>query len=25
MSGLVAAMPAQDRWRFVGGEPGSPA
>jgi EpsI family protein len=25
MNGLVAAMPAQDRWRFVGGEPGSPA
>jgi EpsI family protein len=25
MNALVTAMPAQDRWRFVGGEPGSAA
>jgi EpsI family protein len=25
MNGLVAAMPAQERWRLVGGEPGSAA
>ena len=25
MNALVAAVPAQDRWRLVGGEPGSAA